>query len=165
MAQTEGIMVFGGLYGSSDEAMEDFNLIKAAHDEKWLGFYEAAAFSKDADGKVKILDIDSTTRGAGAKIGAVTGAIFGVIFPPSLIASAVVGAAVGGVAGNLAKGFGKGDIKELAESLEPGQAGVVLVAEMTPEEGIERYMKRAKKIAKQTVDADAKALKEEIDAL
>ena len=165
MPEADGIIVYGGLYDDVNAAVEDFAMIKAAHGEKWIGFYDAAVFTKTEEGKVKILDIDASSRGATAKIGAVTGAIVGVLFPPSIIGSALVGAAAGGVIGNLSKGFGRGDIKDMAEQLEPGQAGVVLVGETTLEAGAERLMKRAKKVAKQQVDADAKALKAQIDEL
>jgi uncharacterized membrane protein len=165
MPNTDNMVVYAGLYGDVDDAVADFAAIKAAHGEKWIGFYEAAVFEKNADGKVKVLDTDATVRGTGAKLGIIAGAIVGVIFPPSVLASAIVGAGVGAGVGNFAKGFTKGDIKRIADDLEPGQAGVILIGEITLEEGAERLMKKAKKLAKQIVDADAAALKEEIDAM
>ena len=38
-----------------------------------------------------------------------------------------------------------GDIKKVADELEPGEAGVILVADATFEAGAEKLMKRAKK--------------------
>jgi len=165
MAASEGVIAFAGVYSDKQDALDDFEAIKMAHKESWIGMYGSAVFEKDAEGKVKILNTDATTRGSGAKWGAVAGAVVGVIFPPSILVGAATGAAAGAVVGNIVKGFGRGDIKDLAEKLEPGQAGVVLVAEATLEEGAEKLMKRAKKIAKQQVDMEAEDLKKQIDAM
>jgi len=163
MADSNGIIVYAGLYGDVDLAWADFDNIKAAHSAKWIGTYESAIFEKGADGKIKVLDTDATQRGSGAKKGAIAGAIFGVIFPPSLLVSAVAGAAIGAGVGNMVKVMDRGEVKELAEALEPGQAGVILIADATFDAGAERLMKQAKKFAKQQVDADAAALKDAID--
>jgi uncharacterized membrane protein len=163
MAQPDGIIAYGGIYADVEDARSDFAVIKAAHAEKWIGTYDAALFEKDADGNVNVLDTDATQRVTGAKIGAIAGGVFGLIFPPSIIVSAGLGAAAGAGVGNLLKGFMSGDIKNLAEQLEPGQAGLILVADATFDAGAEKLMKRAKKLAKQQVDANADALKAAID--
>ena len=58
-----------------------------------------------------------------------SGAAIGLVFPPALVATAAEGAAIGALAGNLSKGWFKGDVKRLADQLQPGQAGIVAVAE------------------------------------
>lgn len=163
MAESDGIIVYAGLYGNVQDAFVDFDMIKAAHREKWIGTYESAVFEKTADGKVKVRNTDATQRGAGAKAGVIAGAIFGVIFPPSLLVSAAAGAAIGAGIGNVVKVMDRGAVKELAAQLEPGQAGVILIADATFDAGAERLMKTAKKFAKQMVDADAATLKAAID--
>jgi len=163
MADSSGIIVYAGLYGNVEDARNDFEMIKAAHREKWIGTYESAVFEKDAEGKVKVLDTDATQRGSGAKKGVIAGAIFGVIFPPSILISAAAGAALGAGIGNMVKVMDRGAVKDLAAELEPGQAGLVLIADATFDAGAERLMKTAKKVAKQMVDADADAFKDAID--
>jgi len=163
MAESNTIIGYAGVYGDVEDAKADFAAIKEAHREKWIGTYDAALFEKTADGKVKVLDTDATQRAHGAEIGAVAGVVLGLIFPPSILVSGAVGAGVGAAAGNLAKGFMSGDIKKVAEGLEPGEAGIILVAAATFEEGAEKLMKRAKKMAKQEVDAQAYEAKAAID--
>lgn len=160
---SDGIIVYAGTYDSVDAAKEDFEVIKAAHAEKWIGTYDAALFDKTEDGKVKILDTDATQRGYGATVGGLAGAIFGLIFPPGLLFGAAIGAGVGAIIGNLAKGFSRKDIHEVGESLDDGQCGIILVADATTEAGLERLMKRAKKVAKKEVNASAAELKKAID--
>ena len=165
MAGSENIIGYAGVYANVEDARDDFEVIKAAHREKWIGTYDAALFEKNAEGKVKVLDTDATQRSDGAAIGAVVGGILGVIFPPSILVSAAVGAGAGAVVGNLAKGWMSGDIKKIADELQPGEAGVILVADATFDAGAERLMKRAKKMAKQEVDAQAADTKKAIDEI
>ena len=163
MAESDTIIGYAGVYADVEDAKADFEVIKAAHREKWIGTYDAALFEKTADGKVKVLNTDATQRAAGAEVGVNAGVVLGLIFPPSVLVSAAVGAGVGATVGNLVKGFMAGDIKKIADELEPGEAGVILVADATFDAGAEKLMKRAKKLAKQEVDAQAKDVKAAID--
>ena len=149
----ETMICYAGVYGNVADAKSDFDVIKAAHKESWIGTYDAALFEKNMEGKVKVLDTDATQRGKGAKIGAITGAVIGLIFPPSILVSAGVGAAAGAAFGNLTKGFSKGDIKDIAENLKSGEAGILLVANATVDVGVQKLMKKARKVATQRVDA------------
>ena len=163
MAAPENIIGYAGVYANAEDAKDDFAVIKAAHREHWIGTYDAAMFEKTADGKVKVLDTDATQRAAGAEIGVICGVVLGLVFPPGVLVSAAIGAGVGAVVGNLVKGFMSGDIKKIADELAPGEAGLILVADATFDVGAEKLMKRAKKIAKQEVNADAKDVKKAID--
>ncbi len=163
MAESEDIIGYAGVYADVEDAKADFEVIKEAHRQSWIGTYDAALFEKTADGKVKVLDTDATQRKDGAAVGAIVGGVLALIFPPSILMGAAVGAGVGAVAGNLSKGWMSGDVKKVADELEPGQAGVILVADATFDVGAEKLMKRAKKMAKQQVDAQADDIKKQID--
>lgn len=163
MANTDGIIVYAGVYESVEEAREDFSGIKAAHAEKWIGTYDAALFEKDEDGKVRILDTDATARSKGAGIGLLTGAVIGILFPPSIVGMGALGAGFGALVGNMMKGFSRGDIKDLGEELDAGTAGVLLIADATFDAGAERLMKHARRLAKKQIEADATALKTVVD--
>ncbi len=159
----EDVFVFVGAYDDVADAQADYDGIKFLHDEDWIGKYQAAIFEKNEDGKVNVIDTTSTTRTTGAKWGAGLGAVFGLLFPPSLIVSAGVGALLGAGTGNLAKGWRGRDVKEIAEDLQPGESGVIVFAQATPEMGAEKLLKRARKLAKEQVDAEADELKRAID--
>lgn len=159
------VFVFAGSYGSVEDAKMDYDAIEGLHREDWIGKYQAAMFTKRADGKAEVIDTTSTTRATGAKWGAGVGAVLGLLFPPGMILSAATGAGVGALTGNLAKGWFKSDIKEIAEALDVGQTGVVVIAEATPEVGAEKLLRRAVKAEKKMIDADANAAKESLDQM
>ena len=163
MAESEGVVMYAAAYGSLEDAEMDFEGIKMLKAEKFLGDYEAALFTKEEGGKVKIVNTDATERGWGAKVGLVTGAVIGLIFPPSILGMGALGAGVGAVLGNFMKGMKRSDIEEVGNMLDEGQAGIILVGEVTIEEGMDRLMKRAAKVAKKEVDAQAKEIKDAID--
>lgn len=163
MGENEFGIIYAAAYGSLADAKEDFEGIKDLHKEKWIGKYESALFTKEEDGSVKIHDTDATTRGRGLKIGAAAGAAVGLIFPVTILAGALVGGGAGLLGGHLSRGLKRGDIKEIGDLLDAGEAGIVLVGVVTPDEGIERFLKRASKVMKKQVDADAEELKKAID--
>ncbi len=163
MAENEFGIIYAAAYGSLADAKEDYEGIKELHKEKWIGKYESALFTKNEDGSVKIHDTDATSRGRGLKIGAAIGAAVGLIFPVTILAGALIGGGAGLFGGHLSRGLKRDDIKELGDTLDAGEAGIVLVAIVTPDEGIDRFLKRAAKVMKKQVDADAEELKKAID--
>jgi uncharacterized membrane protein len=163
MAEPDGVFVFLGVYDELAEAQADFDGIKVLKHEKFLGGYESALVQKTLDEKVTVINTDATERGWGAKLGAATGLVLGIIFPPTLLAGAVVGGGLGALVGNFQRGMKKGDVKALGEELAPGQAAVIVIAETTIEEGVERLMGRAKKVMKEEVDVQADEIKKAID--
>jgi uncharacterized membrane protein len=156
-------VAFIGAYADVEDAKADFDGIKALHANLWIGPYDGALFTKEEGGKVKILDRDSAATGGAGLLGGLVGAFIGLIFPPSIIMGGAVGTAVGALAGHLFGGFKRSDIKEIGDMLDEGTAGIVMIGVATPEMGADLYMKRAARVAKKQVDADAKDLKKAID--
>ena len=159
MAQSayDAVFVFAGAYSNQDEAREDFGAFKELHQMDFIGKYQAAIFEKTEDGKVKVLDTTSTTRTTGAKWGTAVGAIFGVLFPPSILVSAAVGAGAGALVGNLSKSWFSSDITDMADGLEAGWTGVILVAQATPDLGVEKLLKQADKAQRNEITGADKA--------
>ncbi len=114
MADDDQLILYAGSHALQADAEADFRDIKTAHHVGLIGKYQSALFTKQGDGKVKVLNTDSTTRASGAKWGLATGAVVGLLFPPALIAGLARGRGIGTLVGHLAKGWGHSDIKELA---------------------------------------------------
>ena len=62
------------------------------------------------------------------------------------------------MAGHAAAGMSRGDLKELGETLDNGQAGLVVVAVADMQAKVESAMKRAEKIEAKQLKADQAAI-------
>jgi len=82
----------------------------------------------------------------------------------TLLASTAGGAIIGSVAGHAAAGMSRSDLKDLGESLDDGQAGLVVVGVSDMEATIEHAMKKAKKKQARQLKADTKAIEQDAQA-
>ena len=71
---------------------------------------------------------------------------------------------LGALAGHAAAGMSRGDLKELGEGLDKGQAGLVVIAVADVEAKVEAAMKRADKIHAKQLKADQKAIEADAKA-
>ncbi|QMW67188.1 DUF1269 domain-containing protein [Mumia sp. ZJ1417] len=166
------LIVFGASYDNEDDAVADYDAVKALYkDADLLDTYDAAVISKHEDGKVKIVKKHEqpTRHGAwgGLGIGLVGGALV-ALFPAitiggALIVGGVGGGALGALAGHVTRGMSRHDLKELGELLDDGQSGLVVVAATDMESRVEGNLRRAAKVTKKELRADEKALEAEID--
>jgi uncharacterized membrane protein len=161
MAKADGAFVFIGAYASEADARGDYDAIKDLHALGAVGNYDAAVVTKDMDGKVHVDKDETATRKLGWG-GAGVGAIVGILFPPSILGSAAVLGALGGVTGHLWKGMSRGDVKELGEAIDDGEAALVVVGELTIESYVRDAVKNAKKQIEKELDVSAKELDKEI---
>ena len=157
------VFLYVASYDSLDDAMGDFDAVVELHVAGLVGTFDAAVIEKDADGKVHVHKTELPTQ-HGAWTGIGVGAVLGILFPPSIIATAAAGGVIGGVTGHLWKGMSRGDLKDLGETLDEGQAAIVVIGESKVDEQIEKATKRAKKMIEKQIDADADELKKQIEA-
>jgi uncharacterized membrane protein len=144
MAREDGVFLLVGEYASTDDAKADYEIVKDLHAAGVIGGFDAAVITKDEDGKVKVNKDETSTR-KGAWGGAGVGALVGILFPPSLIASAAVGAVAGGFGGHLWRGMSRGDMKDVGEMLDDGEAALVVIGDWRLEERIDELMRHAQK--------------------
>ncbi len=144
MGDERTTFVYIGAYTSEADAQLDYGVVKDLFDAGVIGTYDAAVITKDADGKVKVnKDEIPTRRGAWGGLG--VGALLGLLFPPSLIATAAVGALAGGVGAHIWKGLSRGDVKELGEVLDDGEAALLVIGDWRLEEQIDKAFAHAEK--------------------
>ena len=157
------VFLYAATYDDIAEAEADYEAVFDLHALGAIGTFDSAVIRKDEDGKVHVSKTEKPTQ-HGAWTGAGVGALVGILFPPALIGSAVVGATAGGVIGHLRGGISRGDLKELGEELEAGNAAVIVLGESRIEEQLEKAMTRANKLIEKQIEADADELEREIDA-
>jgi len=157
------VFLYVAAYDAIADADADFEGLLELHAAGAIGTFDAAVVEKGADGNVHVHKVEKPTQ-HGAWTGIGVGALVGILFPPSLIGTAAVGGVVGGVTGHLWKGMSRGDLKELGETFDAGQAGIVVIGESKVEEQIEKAIKRANKAIEKQLEADADDLRKEIES-
>jgi uncharacterized membrane protein len=158
----EPVFVYVAAYDEEDDARADYEVLKELHAAGVIGTYDAALITKDGEGKVHVHKREKPTQ-HGAWTGVGVGALLGILFPPSILGSAVVAGAAGGLVGHLWHGMSRGDVKDLGEALDAGEAALVIVGRSQLEETLDRELRRANKRIKKQLDADAKDFEKELE--
>lgn len=145
---TDIVLAYSGVYAKAEDALADYDAVRALHSELGLiDAYDAAVVERNPDGKVKILAKHETPTRVGGMLGGSVGLATGVVIAlfraaaiggRLLLATGGGGAVLGAVAGHAAAGMSRNDLKELGESLDNGQAGLVVVAVADMEASINR---------------------------
>jgi len=156
------VFVFLAAYDNIPDAELDYEAVFELHAAGIIGTFDAAVVEKGEDGKVKVHKTEKPTQ-HGAWTGIAVGAIAGILFPPTIIGSAIVGGTAGGVMGHLWRGMSRGDLKDLGELLDEGQATLVVIGRSKLGEQIEKAAARAQKATEKELKADAKQLDAELD--
>lgn len=156
------VFLYAAVYDDLADAEADYEAVLDLHAVGLVGTFDAAVIEKDG-GKVHVHKTEKPTQ-HGAWTGIAVGAVAGILFPPSIVATAVAGGVAGGVVGHLWKGMSRGDLKDLGEALDDGDAALIVIGESKVEEQIEKAVKRAKKVIEKEIDAEADELKRAVEA-
>jgi uncharacterized membrane protein len=165
------LYVVAAAYEDVDAAVADYEAIKllyravrSSHD------FDASVIAKDEDGKVRIVKKHEQPTRHGATVGLGWGLAVGVVaalFPPvgiGIAAAGAGGAAIGGVAGHASGGMSRSDLKDLGETLDAGQAGLVAVYETNLADQIAANIKAANRIVSLVTDMEADQLARDLKA-
>jgi uncharacterized membrane protein len=169
-------VVLANQYEAEADALADYNAVRKLYTNLGvIDTYDAAVLTRKADGKVKIVKrVEEPTRQGGAAglgIGLATGAAIalfpalGIPVATGALGGGAVGASVGAVAGHAAAGISRSDLKSLGELLDTGTSGLLVVAAADVAGRVDAAITRAKKRVKTQMQADADALKKEIDSI
>ncbi len=168
------LMAYAAVYDRLEDAEADYQVVKDLHTEADLiDAYDAAIVERREDGKVKIVKKHETPTRVGGVMGGGVGLATGLVvalFPFAavggglLAATAGGGALLGALAGHAAAGMSRGDLKDLGEQLDAGQAGLVVVAVSDMGAKVERALARANKIEQRELKADMEALERDAAA-
>ena len=155
------VFLYAAVYDDVSDAQADYESVLDLHAAGLVGTFDAAVIEKD-DGKVHVHKTEKPTQ-HGAWSGIAVGALVGILFPPAVIGTAIAGGVAGGGAGHLWKGMSRGDLKDLGEALDDGDAALIVIGESKVDEQIEKAVKRAKKVIEKEIDAEADELKRAVE--
>ena len=171
MAKTDAdtLYVAAAAYDRVDDAVADYEAVKELYREVRSSHdFDAAVIAKDEGGKVRIVKKHEQPTRHGAAVGLGWGLAVGVaaaLFPPVGIGIATAGgagAAIGGVAGHASKGMSRGDLKDLGETLDEGQAGLVVVYAFNLADQVAATIKAANRVISKATDMAADELAEDL---
>jgi uncharacterized membrane protein len=155
------VFIYAATYASSADAYADYETLLDLHAASLVGTYDVAIITKDDHGKVHVEKHEKPTQ-HGAWTGIAVGAVIGILFPPSVIGSVAVGGLAGGVIGHLAHGMSRGDMKELGDLVDEGQAALVVVGQSRVGEQLDKALTRALKSIEKQTEADRAELEREL---
>src|ERR671920_1928853 len=123
------LVAFLATYDDVADARQDYQEVKQAHSQGFIGDYDAAIIWKNDKDKI---EIDSVSDEASRKwlwAGLGIGALIGLIFPPSILASSAIGALSGAIIGKFRDGIAQHDMKQIVEALTGDNSALVVVAQ------------------------------------
>jgi len=149
----DNLELYVAAYSDATSAKADFESLKSAEGSDFK-IEAAVVMSRDADGKVDVLEQGDGTTGGGAVIGGSLGFVVGLFAPP-LLAATAVGAGIGAVLGHLTK---KHEEKELGVDLDeyfpPNSSAVVVIVEDKYLDRVEASLTKADKKINKAIDSD-----------
>ena len=159
------LFVIAAAYDTVDAAVADYEAVKELYKAiKTSHDFDASVVSKDDRGKVHIVKKHEQPTRHGAAVGLGWGLAVGVasvLFPPAgigLAAAGAGGATIGAVAGHVSGGMSRGDLKELGDTLDAGQAGLIVVYEYNLAEQVAACIKAANHYVSKETDMAADQL-------
>ena len=149
----DNLALYVASYADATSAKQDFEALKAAEGDD-LEVVGAVVMSRDADGKVDVLEVGDESVAAGAWIGGGIGLVVGLFAPP-LLASTAIGAGIGALLGHFTK---KHEEKELGADLDeyfpPNSSAVVVVVDDKYLDRVEASLVKANKNISKAIDQD-----------
>jgi uncharacterized membrane protein len=171
MATGDFLYVAAASYDTVAAARADFERVRALYDEiKASNEFDAAVLVKTEKGKVKI----EKTYEAGTRHQALKGLGWGMaagvaaaLFPAigigaALAAGGAGGAAIGAIVGHSQTGIKRGDLKEMGDVLDRGQAALIVVYRANVADQVSALIKAENRFVSQVVDATADQIADEI---
>ncbi len=173
MSENDFLYIMAASYANVEDARADFAGVKSLYDEIQVSHvFDAAVLTKDDKGKVKIDETYQAGAQHGAAVGLAGGLAVGLVaalFPPvgigmALVAGGLGGATLGSIAGHYKTGLGRGELKELGDALDNGEAGLVVVYAGNYAEQVGKIIKTENKYISQLNDEAADQLTAELKA-
>ena len=169
--QPDALLVAAASYENVDDAVNDYEAIKALYYEVETSHdFDAAVVARKEDGTIHVVrkHEQPTRHGAvhGLGWGLAIGAIAAILPPVGLLGSLAVGgsagAAIGAVTGHMKGGMDDDDLKELGEVLGQGQAGLIVVYATNMADQIAANIKAANRFVSKVTEMEADELAQEI---
>ena len=158
----DNLALYVAAYGDAASAKQDFESLKDAQGDDFK-VEAAVVMSRDADGKVDVLEKGDDDTAAGAWIGGGIGLVVGLFAPP-LLAATAIGAGIGAALGHFTKKHEEKELGvELDEYFPANSSAVVVIIDNQYLDRVEASLTKAdKKVSKAIDSGDAEKLQKAI---
>jgi uncharacterized membrane protein len=148
----DNLALYVASYADADTANQDFQALKDAEGAD-LVILGAVVMSRDADGKVDVLEKGDGDVAAGAVLGGGAGLVVGLFAPP-LLAATAVGAGIGAVLGHFSKKHQEKELGvDLDEYLPVNSSAVVVVLDNMYLDRVEKALGKSDKQISKAIDS------------
>jgi uncharacterized membrane protein len=164
MADYDTFMFYAGVYPDVDTAEQDYQAVKDLYYEtNLIDTFDAAVVGKKESGKVKIYKKHEQPTRHGGWVGAGWGLATGLVvalFPAAAIGGGLLagttaaGAGIGAIAGHVSGGMSRSDLKDFGDTLDAGEAALVVAAASDIASKVQAAMSQAQKIESKEVKVD-----------
>jgi uncharacterized membrane protein len=155
------VVVYVATYASLDDAKADYQAVKQLYSAGIIGTYDAAVISKDAAGKVTIMETEKPTQ-LGEWTGLAVGALVGVFFPPYLVWEMAIGAVAGALIGHFWRGLSRSDMKQIGDTLQDSTATLIVIGQSKLQEALQDATKHAVKQFEKELNTDVKSFDKDL---
>jgi uncharacterized membrane protein len=132
------LIAFIATYDDVAVARQDYQEVKQAHSQGFIGDYDAAIVWKNDKGKIELDTVSDEASRKWLWAGLGVGALIGLIFPPSILATSAIGALGGAVIGKFRDGIAQDDLEQIGEALTGDNAALVVIAQNRVAEALEK---------------------------
>jgi uncharacterized membrane protein len=165
MSDNDTLFVLAASYNDVQAAKNDYEAIKELYRIAGIGHdFDASVIQRDADGKSHVISKHEESTRHGLKWGLAIGAACAVFPAIGLIGGMAVGGAIGAAVGHVKGGMSNTDLKQIADTLDKGQAGLIVVYATNMNDQIAAIIKAENKYVSQSMNVDRVALDKQIAA-
>ncbi len=164
MSDYDTYWFYAGVYPDADTADQDYEAVKDLYYQtNLIDTFDSAVVGKKESGKVKIYKKHEQPTRHGGWVGAGWGLATGlavVLFPAAAIGGGLLagtttaGAGIGAIAGHVSGGMSRSDLKDLGETLDAGEAALIVAAASDMASKVQAAMTRAEKIESKQAQVD-----------
>jgi uncharacterized membrane protein len=164
MAKTDTLFVLAAAYDDVGTAQADYDTVKQLFEREGMGHeFDASVVQRDADGRSHVISKHEESTRHGLKWGLAVGAACAVFPAVGLIGGMAAGGAIGAAAGHVKGGMKDSDLKKVADTLDEGEAGLVIVYGTNMNDQIDAAIRAEEKYVTEA-DLDQRTLDKQIAA-
>ena len=163
MSEKDTFFVLAASYDDVQAAEADYEAVKDLYKVAGLGHdFDASVITRGDDGKSRVIKKHEESTRHGLKWGLAIGAATAIFPAIGLVGGMAAGAGIGAAVGHVKGGMKDADLKKVADTLEQGQAGLIVVYATNMQDEIDAAIHAQAEFISDQIAIDRAALDEQI---